>query len=311
MGFIFRQKSVIIDVIFVFGEVNMFTDLIGKKRFKLGLHMHTTVSDGKVTPEEAIRIYREAGYDGIALTDHWKWNAGYDDGGITIISGAEYNIGGNDSAGGVYHIVAIGAEKEPNVKKTDDAQTIIDGIREAGGIAVLAHPAWSLNSPEQILKLKGLSGVEIYNTASGIGYNLRPYSGYVVDLLANKGFFLPLIAADDVHSYELDKTTASIMVDVSDGKNDVESLIKKIRDSQFYATTGPEVHISLENGKVTVRCTPACVIAFYSQLAWSYRAVRGDGITYGEYVHGAAEKWIRAEVTDNEGRTAWSNIIKL
>ena len=38
--------------------------------YKGNLHMHTTVSDGALDPVEAINIYREAGYDFIAITDH-------------------------------------------------------------------------------------------------------------------------------------------------------------------------------------------------------------------------------------------------
>lgn len=290
----------------------MFTDILGKKRFKLGLHTHTTVSDGRATPGEAIRIYREAGYDGIALTDHWKWNEGGEVDGMTVISGAEFNIGTSDSAGGVYHIVGLGAKTEPHVQRTDDVQTVIDGIRTAGGIAVLAHPAWSVNSPAQILSLEGLSGIEIYNTVSGVGNNIRPYSGYVIDLLANENYILPLIAADDVHWYENDKTVSSIMVDVSDGETDVPSLIRKIENGEFYATTGPEVHVSVQNGKITVHSTPVSHIAFFSQLVWANnRSVRGEGLTYAEYEPNPSEKWVRVEVTDKDGKTAWSNIIRL
>lgn len=48
----------------------MYTDLLGRKRMKVNLHMHTTLSDGRVTPERAAEIYRAAGYDLIAVTDH-------------------------------------------------------------------------------------------------------------------------------------------------------------------------------------------------------------------------------------------------
>ena len=51
----------------------MFTDSKGIKRLKIGLHTHTTRSDGKKTPEEAAKIYADAGYDAVALTDHWKY----------------------------------------------------------------------------------------------------------------------------------------------------------------------------------------------------------------------------------------------
>ncbi len=37
---------------------------------KGGLHMHTTCSDGNLTPEEVLRVYRDLEFDFIALTDH-------------------------------------------------------------------------------------------------------------------------------------------------------------------------------------------------------------------------------------------------
>ena len=37
---------------------------------KGGLHIHTTCSDGKLTPQEAADAYRDRGFDFIAFTDH-------------------------------------------------------------------------------------------------------------------------------------------------------------------------------------------------------------------------------------------------
>lgn len=37
---------------------------------KGALHVHTTCSDGTMTPGEALRVYRDLGFDFIALTDH-------------------------------------------------------------------------------------------------------------------------------------------------------------------------------------------------------------------------------------------------
>ena len=39
--------------------------------WKGNLHTHSTNSDGTRTPEEICAIYREAGYDFLALTDHF------------------------------------------------------------------------------------------------------------------------------------------------------------------------------------------------------------------------------------------------
>ena len=37
---------------------------------KGGLHVHTTCSDGKLTPQEVADAYEEKGFDFIAFTDH-------------------------------------------------------------------------------------------------------------------------------------------------------------------------------------------------------------------------------------------------
>ena len=96
----------------------MFTDLTGKSRLKIGLHTHTTLSDGHKTPEEAAAIYKAAGYDAIAITDHWVYGEGGEIGGLTILSGCEYNVGGVDEWTGVhetYHIVGVGMTRDPEI----------------------------------------------------------------------------------------------------------------------------------------------------------------------------------------------------
>ena len=50
----------------------MYKDIFGKTRQKVGLHIHTTNSDGRATPEESAEIYKAHGYDAIAFTDHNK-----------------------------------------------------------------------------------------------------------------------------------------------------------------------------------------------------------------------------------------------
>ena len=90
-------------------------DMFGVSRLKVNLHMHTTISDGSKTPEEAAEIYKKAGYDVVAITDHWIHRDSGEIGGLRILSGAEYNIGGGDASTGVYHILGIGCSKKPNL----------------------------------------------------------------------------------------------------------------------------------------------------------------------------------------------------
>ena len=128
----------------------MITDIFKNTRYKVALHQHTTNSDGLLTPEEMIKMYKEAGYDAVAITDHWKYQNSSIVDGVTVISGCEYNMGASDTAVDVMHIVGVGMNYAPNLSKENARQEVIDGIIEAGGMAILAHPAWSLNTPEHM-----------------------------------------------------------------------------------------------------------------------------------------------------------------
>ena len=60
----------------------------GKCYYKVGLHIHTNLSDGAVSPEQMAKIYREAGFDAVAITDHWVYHPQGEIGGLKIISGS-------------------------------------------------------------------------------------------------------------------------------------------------------------------------------------------------------------------------------
>lgn len=289
----------------------MITDLFEKKRWKVNLHTHTTVSDGKLTPAEALACYREKGYDAVALTDHWEFGKAYTESGITVLSGAEYNKGA-DSRSGVFHIVGVGMTEAP-LKKEDapmqTPQSIIDAIHAHGGIAILAHPAWSLNTLEQIRSLQNIDATEIYNTVSGVHMSRRPDSSLIVDMLAGEGIIYPLIADDDTHYYDGDECRSWIMVEAEDASSD--ALLEAIRNQRFYATQGPELHAWREGDEIVVRCSPCKEIVFLSNLPWTPRVFEGDGITEARYEIRPCECFVRVEVSDADGNRAWSNIIPI
>lgn len=290
----------------------MHLDMFGNVRYKVGLHTHTTLSDGHETPESAAGIYKAAGYDAIAITDHWKYFAEGDLCGLKVISGCEYNLGTHDTFAGVMHIVGVGMKEDPCIcRETATRQEVIDAIRAKGGLAVLAHPAWSLNTPEEAKALSGFDATEIYNTVSDKGMSSRPYSGYFVDLLANMGVSYPLIAVDDTHIYQgVDDTKSYIMVKAGDGS--VDSILEAVRQGDFYATQGPELHVRREGDKLIADCSPCVTIDFLSNSSWvGDKMTRGTGLTHAEYTIKPWEKWVRVEVCDADGNFAWSNIISV
>ncbi len=302
----------------------MYIDIHGTRRLKINLHTHTTLSDGYKTPEECAAIYRTAGYDAIAITDHWVYTPAGEIDGLPIISGCEYHISGPDHEGGVYevyHIVAIGCETEPALSRAlaeteapgvrNRARIIIDAIHEAGGLAVLAHPAWSLNTPDQMQALEGYDATEIYNSVSDWGMSDRPYSGLLIDEAAMAGRIVPLLATDDTHYYDGDECRGFIMAE-ADAVEEF-GLVETIRRKRFYASNAPEIHLErIAENKVRLTCSPAVKIAFLSNGVWTDgRMVRGEHLTEAIYRIKPQETYLRAEVTDASGRMAYSNIIRL
>ncbi len=293
----------------------MFTDMMGNVRYKLGLHLHTTRSDGRREASAVIAEYREAGYDAIALTDHWLWNPAGELDGMKIISGAEYNIGASDPCDGfgVYHIVALGCEHRPDILPVDEPATVAAAIHEAGGIAVLAHPAWSLNDPAVVAAQPYFDATEIFNTVSGVHFSFRPDSSAFCDLLACRGMTLPLLATDDAHYYDgQDDAVSFVCVRAESGAQ--SELIDAIKRGDFYASQGPELHLSRDGNRFILDCSPAREILFITNLSWSHgRAVRGSDLTHAEYElsvgQGRNDRFVRAEITGMDGKKAWSNYI--
>lgn len=283
----------------------------GEKYYKLALHLHTTVSDGRKSPEDVAKEYKADGYDAIAFTDHWKYGEGGEIEGLKIISGCEYNIGGNETIEGVYHIVSLFTEKDPSPKRDATPQEAVDKINEAGGIAVLAHPFWSVNTPEDLINLNGVLATEIYNAVSNAGQSMRPYSDYFIDLCANKGVYPYIFATDDAHAYYgNDNRLGWVMVKAEELTN--EALLNAIKRGDFYATEGPSLRAYREGNKLIIDTSPCEIIGTISNLSWDRdRVLRGKDLTHFEYEIREKDKWVRVEARDKNGKRAWSNIFVL
>ena len=279
--------------------------------YKLGLHIHTDRSDGKRSPEQVIELYRQNGYDAIALTDHWKCSENGWAGDMLLLAGAEYNKKAHDAIEGVFHILGFGMQEDPQLERDTPAQPAIDAIREKGGIAVLAHPAWSMNTLEQAKSLRGIEATEIYNAVSESHQSVRAYSPHFVENCANAGLYYRVLATDDAHYYEGDDACMGwVMAKMEDLSR--ENVLKAIRAGDFYATQGPELYVKREGDRVTVECSPCSYIAVMTNLTWSAdRVARGENLTCHSYTLRQEDRWFRVEIRDKDGRYAWSNVFRV
>ncbi|MEG0985352.1 MAG: CehA/McbA family metallohydrolase [Clostridia bacterium] len=281
--------------------------------FKGNLHTHTTRSDGKMSPEDVMALYRAHGYDFLALTDHWHVGQAGIFEGLLLLAGIELDVMMETQA---VHVVGlgVGAQLLESVKRGDDAQTMIDGIRGCGGRAILCHPAWSLNTPQAMCALSGITATEIYNSFSGIPWNAdRADSSVQVDMALTHGMKTRLVASDDAHFYTGEACKSFIRLQARELTQ--EAILAGLDAGKFYASQGPDfVQLSVEDGALTVTCSPVEHITFYSNLVWSHNRCRsGHDQTTATYPLrlDKGETWVRVELIDRFGRRAWSSPIYL
>ena len=191
-------------------------------------------------------------------------------------------------------------------------QQAIDSIRACGGRAVLAHPAWSLNTTELMCSFRGLSGVEIFNSVSSVPTNaLRGDSAAMLDPVFANGQLLNCFANDDSHRYEGECGMSATMLNTDDCS--VAGILRAIDEGRFYATQGPEIReLSLTDGVVHIACSPAKYIIFYSNEVWIPNRTRAlEGQTSADYVVSPRESFVRVQVVAEDGKSAWTSPIKL
>lgn len=78
---------------------------------------------------------------------------------------------------------------------------------------ILAHPAWSVMSPEEMLDLCGFAGAEIFNSISRYSFILgRDEAAYYWDIWRKKGKLVGAFAGDDSHRYAGEQSKDFTMV---------------------------------------------------------------------------------------------------
>ena len=260
--------------------------------YKANLHVHTTVSDGDMTPEEIKRIYMEQGYSVVAFTDHEvmvphpeltdenfvaitsteistnnRWDCDFcytktyhmniyspDENRSCFNSFDKNKMWLNHS----YDYITPGQEKVGLDREysVDCMNEIIKKANEEGCLVSYNHPVWSLQDHSDYIDLKNLWGVELYNTGcarNGYFDSAKPLD----DLLRKNERVFPL-ATDDAHKL-CDCFGGFVMI--NSDELTYEKVFCALKNGDFYASTKPEIHeISIEDGVVKVVTSPASFV---------------------------------------------------
>ncbi len=142
--------------------------------FKGNIHTHSTRSDGAKGPEEVCAIYRDAGYDFLAITDHFLPKYGFPivetqpfrTSSFTTILGAEVHAPAT-SLGEIWHILAVGLPRDFHRAADDETgPALASRCVAAGAFVAIAHPAWYALTSADAATLPDAHSVEIYNHTS-------------------------------------------------------------------------------------------------------------------------------------------------
>jgi hypothetical protein len=135
------------------------------------------------------------------------------------------------------------------------------------------------------------------------------YAGERVDGLARLGKIPVILASGGVVCDDEESDGTAIMVESVDMQT--SSIVRALKNGRFYATQGPEIHlIKIAPDKVKLVCSPASRVEFFSDLGENGgRELLGEAIIEAEYTAAEGERFVRAEITDADGKMAWSNIV--
>lgn len=206
--------------------------------YKANLHCHSTMSDGKLTPQQLRDAYREQGYSVLSITDH-EYLLDHSDLNLPdflMLTGYELYVkssNGNRAENRFMPMVHMNliAREPHNVsmvcadpaymlyacKYTDVTQLprvgelvhrhynpywinrITRAAQENGFMVFYNHPSWNLEDPSTYLQYENLTGVEIYNNNNAnTGFPRDDTAAY--DHFLRAGRCLIATANDDNHN---------------------------------------------------------------------------------------------------------------
>lgn len=294
----------------------------GTRWFKGNTHAHTERSDGDSAPDVVARWYKKKGYNFLVLSDHNffvdpKTLSEHADSAFLLIPGEEISATFGKKpihVNGLNIPYVIAPQSDSTLVGT--VQKNVDAVRVVAGVPHINHPnfRWALDK-ETLLKVHNYSLLEIFNghpLVNNLGGGGNPSLEEIWDYLLSNGKRVYGIAVDDAHHFKEEFAPGRsnpgrgwIMVRAS-GLN-AEELLRRLEAGDFYASTG----VVLDD----VRIEPQSISITMHQL--SDEEFRTEFIgREGKVLHVAEtnpvryslrgnELYVRAKVTDSNGRVAW------
>lgn len=190
----------------------------------------------------------------------------------------------------------------------------IRAAKEQGYLVSYNHPTWSLEDYRDYASYEGMFAMEIYNTNCAVSAAMNEYNERVYDDLLRAGKQLYCIATDDCHgtadfeSADSDYFGGWVMIKADSLTYD--EVFQALKDGQFYASCGPVIkELYIEDGFVVLTCEPATSIRYgtYGRTAKMIRSRDGNPVTEARIPICKEDIYFRFEITDEQGRKAYTN----
>jgi len=312
--------------------------------YKGNIHSHTTRSDGRLSPEAAISEYRDRGYHFLILTEHNRYTdlKGYDSDNFILLPGMEINPPPDIHEIRDYHFLCIPGTKEMRERaalppyehdhlldlKTfhsyEDLQEMIDDAYLRGNLVTINHPFWSKVEYDEILPLKHIFAMEVFNYCSYALENVGTSFSHWDAVLRN-GMRLFGTAVDDNHNFYPFESGGNDSfggwITVKAKSLSQDDLMEAIAAGSFYGSAGPEIYdFYVEDGTIHFSCSPVSRIFVNGQqreIRVKWHEPGDPPLTelvcplWGDCRWCEAEKYVRVECVDEFGRKAFTNPIWL
>jgi len=293
--------------------------LAGPGRFYKGnIHTHSSLSDAVRGPEEVCRLYREAGYDFLSLTDHFLPRYGFPiadtrdfrTNTFTTILGAEVHAPSTE-LGEMWHMLSVGLPLDfAQTPPEESGPALAARCAAAGAYVAIAHPAWYGLTVADAESIPVAHAVEVYNHTSHVKED-RGDGAFLLDALLARGHRLWACATDEAHFKCNDWFGAWVMVRAETLAPD--ALVAALKAGSYYSSQGPEIHaIQAGREEVVVECSPAAAVMAVGRAS-------AGATAFGPNLCSArlpldkfrAGGYLRVVVVDAAGKRAWSNPVWL
>lgn len=249
--------------------------------YKANMYCHTTVSDGRLTPEQVKEEYEKRGYQIVAYVDQGNYcpHRELTTKDFLALAGfeaelRESSVDKEETGGGTFSINFY--DSDPDKMEEEKAGILDPGteyhgpaginacikkMNHLGFLASCSHPYRSMKNYGQYTGLEGLFAMEIYDYRSDLE-ELNGYNSQVYDEMLRQGKKIHCLASDgNRNEYPMGHPLCDSFggfIKIKAKELTYPAVMLALKQGDFYSSMGPEIHSLYIEGRddLVVKTSP-------------------------------------------------------